>query len=1156
MNNQRLPFLLLGFFFLLPLFLRGQSYSNLRIGSRTADNPVLKIDSLSILPESFLLSGMDTSQYTIDYLTATIYLKDSTVLGTRFSYRYRVFHLDYSQVYHNKSLSIITPSKKGYPSHIHVIAPIPEFTADDMALVSSGSISRGFTMGNNQDFVLNSNLNLQLSGILAEGLEITANITDKNIPIQPEGNTQMIQDFDQIFIRLNYQNRFLLKAGDVDITSPHSYFMVVNKRLLGMDFSSRQILKNEGILTNQAGGGISKGKFARQHIRVVNGIQGPYKLSGGQNELHIIILSGSERVYMDGRLLTRGLENDYIIDYNLGEITFTTKNLITAEKRLIVEFEYRSDYYSHYTLFTFNEFAHEKNDKLRLNVNFIHDEDSKNRSIQPELDRDQKIFLAQLGDRVDEAYYSRADTAHFNPNEILYRKTDTIVDGISYSPIYIHSVDAAEQLYRLGFTLVGENKGNYILERSSANGRVFKWVAPANGIAQGNYEPVMLLATPKRVQLGTVSAAYQFRENTFLQTELAFSNHDQNTFSKLDDEDNLGFAVKVFLSHQNKLKSKKESTLPWSFKNQVSYEFLHRNFYTTESFREVEFSRNYNLAEEYSQKNAEQMLQVQTGFTHPEKGTVFYHFNLFSRSGNVNAIRNMINALITTKGYHFSSANSFLVTNDSDRKTHFLKTEQLLSKSFKKIEIGLKELLEYNVFHKQGTDTLIPGSYAFNDFTVFLKNHKSSSSLFHISYKNRIETILRENILATNAIHHEAQLSFELTKLKNNRIKGNVTYRNSRIKDSTDRYANDHFLIGSLEYSGRFFKNAIILTTRYEAGSGMEQKKSFSFLKVADGQGTHVWIDYNGNGIEELNEFEVALLQDQANYIKIWINTPDYILTYNNQFSQTIQLNPANLWSNKKGFLKFLSRFQNTGTFQSYQKNTMKGIGAFNPFQFNIQDSLLIRSTLNFTNKLSFNPLSSYWGIDYIIRANQNKELLYYGFENNKLRLQEIVVRGNPHKSLTLTAHYTYSTKGNHSEYLISRNYDIQSQTISGNLQYVLKNIFFTTLHYTYKQKYNLAGTEKTFNHHIELDINIRMPKKGSFNSSLEFVMLNYNADPNNSIAYEMLEGLNNGKNILWTIGYQSNITDYLQIELSYNGRASAGNKAIHLGNLQLRAHF
>ena len=192
------------------------------------------------------------------------------------------------------------------------------------------------------------------------------------------------------------------------------------------------------------------------------------------------------------------------------------------------------------------------------------------------------------------------------------------------------------------------------------------------------------------------------------------------------------------------------------------------------------------------------------------------------------------------------------------------------------------------------------------------------------------------------------QYSFELAKLKNNRIKADVTYRNMQIRNEQDGYNKENFFLAGLEYTGRFWRNALVLNTYYEAGSGLEHKMVFTYLKVAEGQGVYVWNDYNGNGIEELDEFEVAAFRDQANYIKVWQSGTDYVNTHNNQFVQSIQLRPANIWSGKKDFRRVLARFSDAANLKIVQKNKFQhNANAFNPFYLNMADTNVVSGNLD-----------------------------------------------------------------------------------------------------------------------------------------------------------------------------------------------------------------
>ncbi|MBP6810825.1 MAG: hypothetical protein KA138_04870, partial [Saprospiraceae bacterium] len=247
---------------------------------------------------------------------------------------------------------------------------------EQSGLSSSGAYTRGLSFGNSQNLVFNSNLNLQLNGKLGNDLELTAALSDNTIPLQPDGTTRQLQEFDRIFIQLKRKNA-TLTAGDFDLTRPEGYFSNYFKRLQGamvtveslkLKVSSSKFKVSSPKPQNQsspnipisqypnipinlrAAAAISRGKFARQTIQGQEGNQGPYRLQGAEGERFIIVLAGTEKVFADGQLLRRGQEDDYTVDYNLGELTFTPRRLITKDIRIIVEFEYAVQTYLRSTL--------------------------------------------------------------------------------------------------------------------------------------------------------------------------------------------------------------------------------------------------------------------------------------------------------------------------------------------------------------------------------------------------------------------------------------------------------------------------------------------------------------------------------------------------------------------------------------------------------------------------------------------------------------------------------------------------------------------------------------------------------------------------------------------------------------------------------------
>ena len=100
-------------------------------------------------------------------------------------------------------------------------------------LETSGNISRGINIGNNQNSVLESELDLKIIGKLNEKVSIKASIQDSSIPIINNGYSQQLNEFDQIFIELQSED-WVLRGGDIDLIKTNSFFANYEKKIQGL----------------------------------------------------------------------------------------------------------------------------------------------------------------------------------------------------------------------------------------------------------------------------------------------------------------------------------------------------------------------------------------------------------------------------------------------------------------------------------------------------------------------------------------------------------------------------------------------------------------------------------------------------------------------------------------------------------------------------------------------------------------------------------------------------------------------------------------------------------------------------------------------------------------------------------------------------------
>ena len=336
-------------------------------------------------------------------------------------------------------------------------------------------------------------------------------------------------------------------------------------------------------------------------------------------------------------------------------------------------------------------------------------------------------------------------------------------------------------------------------------------------------------------------------------------------------------------------------------------------------------------------------------------------------------------------------------------------------------------------------------------------------------------------------------------------------------------------------------------------------KKEFSYIEVATGQGVYTWIDYNGNGLKELNEFEVATFPNTATYIKIYTPTLDYIKVYSNQFSELLMLKPAAIWANKTGVRKFVSRFANQSAYRVDRKSTEAELTkAYDPFLAETADPRLITLNSSFRNTLFINQLSPDFGLDLTYQDLRNKILLINGFDTRQNKYKEVRLRWNISKQFWWDISYKDGRKISSSQYFGTRDFSILYYEASPKFNFQPNTAFRATVSFKYTDKKNAAefGAQRATVQDYGVEVKYNVLQKGSLNVKANLIQIQFNGMQNTSLAFEMMDALQNGKNITWGFSYQRTMSNNLQLSLTYDGRKSESNNAIHTGGVQVRLSF
>lgn len=1088
---------------------------------------------------------IDSTLFKINFKKGTLILKDnSSFTSDSLTVQYLKFPEILTQEYRIYDPSRVVSNEAGNGNLYKIEAKNLKKNVPFDGLNTSGSITRGITIGNNQNAVLNSNLDLQITGKISEKVSLRASIQDSNIPLQDGGYSQKLDQFDNVFMEL-FSDQWNIRAGDIFLENKKTQFLNFNKKVQGL--STNFNFGTEENKTNVfASAALVRGQYAKSNFVGQEGNQGPYKLKGQNGELYVLVVSGSERVYVNGILLKRGENNDYTIDYNAGEIVFTPLFTITSEMRIAIEYQY-SD--RNYTRFVTYAGATHENEKWSFGGYLYSENDLKNQPLQQNLSQEQAQILVNSGDNPDLMTAPSAYADSYSENKVLYRKT--IVNAIE---IFEYSNDAQQELFNVRFTLVGVNNGNYIVTNSATITRVYEYVEPINGIPQGNYEPIIQLIAPTKIQVATFLGKYKPSEKTAVDFEIGLSNNDQNLFSSIDDRNNQGLAGKI--NAKQRLFSKK-----WQVDAFANYQFIQKDFRSVERLYNIEFDRDWNLGTAAIGNQSLLVSGLQLDFN-PEpksttKGLLLYQFEKLDFSENFSGSRHILNGLFRIKKWTFQNQGSFLKSDGSVLSSKFLRNQSQMRFHFDKNWVGSSLRLEDNQEKDKATNQFSALSQKFTEYGFFTGRGDSTKVFVELGYLRRTNDSLQSQSVGGLLQRVNSSQTFMLKSklIQTNRSDLSI-YANYRILDFVDATRKREPTLNSrIVYTDRFFNQLIQSTTVYETNSGTIPQQEFTYLEVSAGQGVYTWNDYNGNGIQELQEFEVAPFIDQAKFIRVFLPNRIYIKTHQNKFSQSVTLNP-NQWQNEKGLKKLLSYFYNQTAFIIDRKTRSDGDNfELNPFSGSNENVLGLNSSLR--NSLFYNRGKQNHSVTYSYLQNKTKNLLSIGSQeatNSSHQLQY----GHLYKKSWLFGFFAKTIQTTiQSENFPEKNYAINGYQLAPKISYLFSKNTSWDLFYELQIKENQIGVFETLlQNRFGTSFSYASDKKITLNGEVSFYQNKFEGNEFSSVGFQMLEGLQTGQNLTWRLLLQKNITQFLDINFNYQGRKSESSQTIHTGNVQLRAYF
>ena len=1091
-------------------------------------------------------------------------------------------------------------------------APTAEPVFADVRLRRSGSISRGLIAGNNRDLAVESGLRMELSGQVAEGVNVEAVLTDASTPILPEGTTQQLSEFDRVYVRISGRDAEA-RLGDVDLALGATRFANLSRRVQGAAVSTR--LPAMGLLAGgrvMAAGAAARGVFRSQSVPAAEGVQGPYRLTGNAGEAFVIVVPASERIYLDGERMERGETADYIIDYATGEVTFTSRRLITAERRITADFEYTSSGFTRTLAAVAAEaslFARADSTaqpRLTLRAAYLREGDAAGISLA--LSGDDLDAIAASGD--GDVLVPGEERVPFDPASplVLYARRDTLFAGVVYS-IFVPAVAATDSVYRVRFTRVAAGTGSYRRGGSTQNGVLFRWVGPSGG----DYIPFRRLPRPERRRLFDLRADAEPLNGLAAWAEWASSGNDLNTLSALDAGDDAGQAAEAGVELRPLLLGR-----AGSLAGAARAGWRQATFAPLDRTRPVDFGRTWNVDRGGAPAFAadtltEGLLEASARWAPTEQTSLAVEGGAITLddpdAGDFYAARGAlvlaVDEPLAFGGYLPRAAYRLDVADSRDRLTidtlsgvagvngRFVRGEGLVRSPFLggrlTPSVGLRHehraqrALDGRLYGLE-TDSVgsafasaLPASYAFVSVRPGLAWSAPRLDLSAgVEHRTEREPLAGALAGAADAIGADAELRWRPGGPYG--AEGRVGWRSRRFREAFREIGREDAESLALRWTARAapLRRAIEATATYEALTERAPVLQEAYVLVGPELGTHVWRDGEGepragepDGVAQVDEFFPETTPLEGTYARTYVPGDDLFPAIGVQAHLRVRVDPARLVGDRAGAASALARAVALTTTVDVRERTREDdllrVLLLDPgvLQRAGADSLAgtLAGRFRLQQEVSLLPANPRYGGRLAFAALSTTSRLAAGLERRRLRQVDAEGRLVALPGLTMRLRGGWSRDRAASDAFLTRTFDLTAWRLDPEVTWVGPRGVSLTAGVAFADRTNagaLAG-QATGARMWRLPVELRLARVGRLAATAraEWASVDVRgAAGAGLLSYELTEGRGAGTSYLWGATLDYTLTRYLRASAFYDGRAPASARAVHTFRMQLSASF